>query len=888
MLLAAALATPAVAAPLRVRPAPAAEAGATATDSWHAAAPEDATRFCGTRVDGVGEALAEALLRPPVETLPTTFSRDVGEIAVLEDDGSFYYTNAGGRRYLDIASTMRAFYRTHGDDYDQVAIYLPSGVGQWLGSPGALAAAWPVLNDTQGIGLSLYDFTSLYGSAGRLTQVLTMNGLHRYPADLDAGIGGPGDSFSTMDVLAHEFGHRWLSYVFVDSAGTTSPALLGRDLQHWGFFADVDSSFMEGCDWTEVAPDSFRTTGVSSTFGALDRYLMGAITRSEIDSFFVVNEPVAFDPPGIYIPITTPFVGLGCRGRETWWRVDDVERVHGPRMPDGAVAPRAFRVAFVLATLHGTDATPADLAKLEQIRQRFPAFMADATGQRFTVDCTLESRVGRVAIAHEPLGHTEDALSPRPLAARVRMEGGGLAAGIASATLWWRPGTSGAFAPVPMSPVAPDSFAAEIPASPPGVVQYFVHAASDSPGVEATLPAAGASAPLAYAIGPDIVPPVITHARIAEIGVDQLPHPLIARIGDNGRVDAAWLELSVNGGPVQTLPPVRVVRDSFTFTLPSGAPIGGTLAYRVVARDGALAANFAVTASGFDTIRVRRSTWEPFENGADWFHQNVLFSWRDSWRNAVDPTSPAGPSVWKCGEPGDAPYAPHLDAVLYSSWFYTLQPGAQLSFDHRWQLESYDATRAWDGARIEIQTGNVTAPWNPVTPAPGYTHTMLPSGMPFAQGSPCWSGTSPGWVHETLDLSPWVGLTVRFRFRMASDDFLGFDGWRVDGVRVLYPGDVLLDAPPAAGRALHASRAWPNPVRSDVAMTLTLATPGDVEWMLYDVQGRRAATLWSGPLPAGSRTLRGALPAGIAPGLYLSRVRAGTHTAPVSPLVVVR
>src|SRR5689334_21770358 len=106
-----------------------------------------------------------------------------------------------------------------------------------------------------------------------------MNGLQKYPSDPDASIGGGNDTFSTMDVIAHEFAHRWLAYTFVDSAGSPSPALLGRDYQHWNFFFDADSSFMEGCDWAIVRPDSFETDGVSSTFGALDQYLMGMRTR---------------------------------------------------------------------------------------------------------------------------------------------------------------------------------------------------------------------------------------------------------------------------------------------------------------------------------------------------------------------------------------------------------------------------------------------------------------------------------------------------------------------------------------------------------------------------------------------------------------------------------
>ena len=45
-------------------------------------------------------------------------------------------------------------------------------------------------NDTQGIGLDLYDLGPQFTSPARLQNLLTMNGLHRYPADPDENIGG--------------------------------------------------------------------------------------------------------------------------------------------------------------------------------------------------------------------------------------------------------------------------------------------------------------------------------------------------------------------------------------------------------------------------------------------------------------------------------------------------------------------------------------------------------------------------------------------------------------------------------------------------------------------------------------------------------------------------
>ena len=133
-----------------VRPLPPAAAAA----SRASVAPADALRgACGTSIGDLGAVLAASAARPAVATLPTSHSTDTGDIAVLEDDGTFFYDNKDNRALVDIAAVGRAFYRTHGDDYDVLAVYLASNLTKWLGSPGALAAAWVLRNDTQGIGL---------------------------------------------------------------------------------------------------------------------------------------------------------------------------------------------------------------------------------------------------------------------------------------------------------------------------------------------------------------------------------------------------------------------------------------------------------------------------------------------------------------------------------------------------------------------------------------------------------------------------------------------------------------------------------------------------------------------------------------------------------------
>ena len=125
------------------------------------------TSACATRIDQLPALLDDAIARATIEPLAVTFSRDAGNIAVLGDDGSFFYTNSGGQPLLDIAAVTRAFYHC-GDDYDQLAVYLSlSGQSQWLGSPGASPPRGCFSNDTQGIGLNPYDVGAPCSAAPR-------------------------------------------------------------------------------------------------------------------------------------------------------------------------------------------------------------------------------------------------------------------------------------------------------------------------------------------------------------------------------------------------------------------------------------------------------------------------------------------------------------------------------------------------------------------------------------------------------------------------------------------------------------------------------------------------------------------------------------------------
>jgi len=145
---------------------------ATRPRAWQApqsAAPVAETGFaCGSSRDRVLDVLAShaAALALAPTVLPTTQSYDHGDIAVLEDDGTLFVPSTSGHVEADEVAVARAFYRTHGDDYDYLCIYTASSVPSWVIGGHATAFELNVHQDVQGLGLGLFDYSLDFGSLG--------------------------------------------------------------------------------------------------------------------------------------------------------------------------------------------------------------------------------------------------------------------------------------------------------------------------------------------------------------------------------------------------------------------------------------------------------------------------------------------------------------------------------------------------------------------------------------------------------------------------------------------------------------------------------------------------------------------------------------------------
>ena len=109
----------------------------------------------------------------------------------------------------------------------------------------------------------------------------------------------------------------------------------------------------------------------------------------------------------------------------------------------------------------------------------------------------------------------------------------------------------------------------------------------------------------------------------------------------------------------------------------------------------------------------------------------------------------------------------------------------ELSFWHFYSTEA-----DWDGCVLEASTDGLT--WVDLGPnmiQNGYNSTITVNVSSAISGRPAFSGGSGGWIETIVDLSGYAGQTPTLRWRLASDAFVGGEGWYVDDI---YVNDALI------------------------------------------------------------------------------------------------
>ena len=284
-------------------------------------------------------------------------------------------------RDIDLVAVARKFFQTHPDVFDQLVIWTDTRVV----NGNTFAFETTIANDIRGIGVGIFNASRDFGSSGRLHSLVLMDALTKYP-------GSPTQRFlgedSTLSLLGHETGHRWLALLRFDAGGgRRSDELLGRDLAHWSFFFDSDASFMEGNDIEDRGGGEFRTVGAVRRYSLLDQYAMGLVRPSQVPSIFYVESPTNVVPDREHDD--APDTGVTFNGTRRVVTIEDVIDVMGRREPSSGSSPKTHRQAFVYIVSNGRTPGAAQIDKLERIRAAWPGFFREATSRRMTVETRL-------------------------------------------------------------------------------------------------------------------------------------------------------------------------------------------------------------------------------------------------------------------------------------------------------------------------------------------------------------------------------------------------------------------------------------------------------------------------------------------------------------------
>ncbi|MCX9082115.1 MAG: immune inhibitor A [Candidatus Methanoperedens sp.] len=142
----------------------------------------------------------------------------------------------------------------------------------------------------------------------------------------------------------------------------------------------------------------------------------------------------------------------------------------------------------------------------------------------------------------------------------------------------------------------------------------------------------------------------------------------------------------------------------------------------------------------------------------------------------------------------------------------TLYSNANLTFMTWYAMET-----DWDYGYVAVSMdGNI---WDNL---PGtHTTTTNPNGNNLGNGI---TGSSGGWIQETMDLAPFAGNKILLGFRFTSDDYTNEEGWYVDDINVVSGTNIFSDDAETPARTLSVNVSYPHLTLLNPTDPLTTAT----------------------------------------------------------------
>lgn len=297
--------------------------------------------------------------------------------------------------------------------------------------------------------------------------------------------------------------------------------------------------------------------------------------------------------------------------------------------------------------------------------------------------------------------------------------------------------------------------------------------------------------------------------------------------------------VTVSGGPVGfgSITPGEEVTatDPFSITIDQGTPdpyfalLEATFTFDTLTTVDTFPVMIASTAGFADDMESGQGAWETGGQLNTWHLTEYRYnSPTHSWNNAIETshTYPNGQDAWVA-----TPY------VLIPP-----APYAFLAYSHLYQIEN-----GYDYAYVEISPD-------------GENWEALRS----------FTGFSPVFYRDSLDLSHYAAMPLKIRVRFTSDGSVSYEGFYFDDVQIGLP--VAVEERPVDWAPLRLSL-----TQKGYQVEFSLPAPDRVQLLLYDAAGRRVLTLARGILPAGNHRFPfnpERLPAGV----YILKLETGRAT----------
>jgi len=158
---------------------------------------------------------------------------------------------------------------------------------------------------------------------------------------------------------------------------------------------------------------------------------------------------------------------------------------------------------------------------------------------------------------------------------------------------------------------------------------------------------------------------------------------------------------------------------------------------------------------------------------------------------------------------------------------------AVLNFQAKWEIEE-----GYDYVQLMIST-NSGASWTPL--AGKYT---VNGNSNQASGEPLYDGFQTEWVQEEVDLTEYVGNSVKFRFMLKTDTYVNEDGFYFDDfvIKIVEPATTGADEISNLQHNILLSNPIPNPAKGDVRFNISFTGSQALEFIIYNASGQKVFT----------------------------------------------